>query len=65
MVWTAILVTLVLLLSAVHGMLLGRLRRAIHSDHSDAIKHSPGWAGSILVLSFIVIFLVLTKPLAA
>ncbi|PRY04551.1 CopD family protein [Paraburkholderia sp. BL25I1N1] len=60
--WLLVKLVFVLLLSALHGVLSGRLRRLSRSQQSSP-PPSLRYAAAILVAAFVIIILVVTKPI--
>lgn len=60
--WLMAKLALVLLLSALHGLLIGRLRKASKGHVPDGIASSHHLAVAIVVMAFIIVALVVLKP---
>jgi uncharacterized integral membrane protein (TIGR00701 family) len=61
--WLAIKLSLVLLLSALHGVLSGSLRRLSRSDSTGVPAHFRYAAAAVVLAVFIIVLLVVLKPL--
>lgn len=60
--WLLVKLVFVLLLSALHGVLSGRLRRLSRSQQSSPPR-SLRYAAAVLVATFVIVILVVTKPI--
>lgn len=61
--WLLAKLALVLLLSVQHGVLSGRLRRLAHSQEPSSPASLPYAAAAVVIATFIIVVLVVTKPI--